>query len=266
MIKNCVVILSAIFTTALNDQVTFIHPCKGVKTPPVPKKIRKIVTPEQFEILYQALPDNEMRLLVETDVETGLRWGELIELRVRDLDLPGRVLTVSRVAVEVTKTFRVEVGGQRFLVKEYPKDKEHRRLRLSRQIAAKIDAHISSNGLGPDDLLFAIRNPNAPNRATLRAVPDPDALGLTEPNAAGRQYRHGTMTAYGMAQPRSTGLIREGRCLDARLMWRLVAWVDPPISVRRPALSAGWVRGGVVGADRRVCRVWTVRRVGRGQR
>ena len=30
------VILSAIFTTALNDQVTLLHPCKGVKTPPVP--------------------------------------------------------------------------------------------------------------------------------------------------------------------------------------------------------------------------------------
>jgi hypothetical protein len=31
-------VLSAIFTTALNDQVTFLHPCKGVKTPPLAKK------------------------------------------------------------------------------------------------------------------------------------------------------------------------------------------------------------------------------------
>jgi Phage integrase, N-terminal SAM-like domain len=30
-------ILSAIFTTALNDQVTVLHACKGVKTPPVPR-------------------------------------------------------------------------------------------------------------------------------------------------------------------------------------------------------------------------------------
>lgn len=28
--------LGAIFTTALNDQVIFLHPCKGVKTPPYP--------------------------------------------------------------------------------------------------------------------------------------------------------------------------------------------------------------------------------------
>ncbi len=37
------VILSAIFTTALNDQVTVLHPCKGVKIPPVPVKPRTII-------------------------------------------------------------------------------------------------------------------------------------------------------------------------------------------------------------------------------
>ncbi len=36
-------ILSAIFTAALND-VTYLHPCKGVKTPTVPKKPLKIIT------------------------------------------------------------------------------------------------------------------------------------------------------------------------------------------------------------------------------
>jgi hypothetical protein len=35
-IRQCFVLLSAVFTTALNDQVTFLHPCKGVRTPPVP--------------------------------------------------------------------------------------------------------------------------------------------------------------------------------------------------------------------------------------
>ena len=40
MIAENKVILSAIFTTTLNDQVTFLHPCKGVKTPPVPVKPR----------------------------------------------------------------------------------------------------------------------------------------------------------------------------------------------------------------------------------
>ena len=50
-IKYNKVILSAIFTTALNDQVTFLHPCKGVKTPTVAAKPRTIITPEQFDVL-----------------------------------------------------------------------------------------------------------------------------------------------------------------------------------------------------------------------
>ena len=38
------------------------------------------MTPEQFDAIYHALPA-DAQLLVETDIETGLRWGELTELR-----------------------------------------------------------------------------------------------------------------------------------------------------------------------------------------
>lgn len=226
VIKNCMVILSAIFTTALNDQVTFIHPCKGVKTPPVPQKLRRIITPEQFDLLHRALPDDKARLLVETAIESGLRWGELIELRVNDLDRVTRVLTISRVVVELAKAFRVD--GERFVVKEYPKDREHRRLRLSRQIVSKIDEHVRLHSLKPDDLLFAIRDGAALRRSTLRAVPDPDSLGLTEPDTAGRRYRHGTMTAYNMAKCRCR------RCRDAFAIYRATRRASGLDSPRQP--------------------------------
>ncbi len=104
-IRYAMVVLSAIFTTALNDQVTSLHPCKGVKTPPVPAQPRTIITPEQFAVLYECLPDEQSKLLVETAVESGLRWGELTELRVRDLDFPTRMLTVSRAVVQVDPKF-----------------------------------------------------------------------------------------------------------------------------------------------------------------
>jgi integrase len=120
VIKYCMVVLSAIFTTALNDQVTYLHPCKGVKTPPVPRRPRHIISPEQFDDLYEALPTDAMKLLVETDIESGLRWGELAELRPRDLDFATGVLTVSRVVVELLPRFHP--AGGRFLVKDYPKD------------------------------------------------------------------------------------------------------------------------------------------------
>src|SRR5215470_5738886 len=136
MIAENKVILSAIFTTALNDQVTFLHPCKGVKTPPVPVKPRTIITPEQFTAIYEALADARWRLLVETDIESGLRWGELTELRVGDLDSSSRMLTVSRAVVQLHPQFHPQ--GGRFLVKDYPKDKGFRRFGLSAQIVAKL--------------------------------------------------------------------------------------------------------------------------------
>src|SRR6266536_873245 len=68
-------ILNSIFTTALNDQVTYIHPCRGVKTPSVPATPRTIVTPEQFNAIYQALPDADTRLLIETAIEKRAPMG-----------------------------------------------------------------------------------------------------------------------------------------------------------------------------------------------
>ena len=157
-IQYCKVsILNAIFTTALEDEVVMVHPSRGVKTPPVPEKPRRIITATEFDLLYRALPDADARLLVETDIESGLRWGELTELRVRDLDLVTRILTVSRAVVEVPA--EEHPSGGRFLVKDYPKDKEYRRLKLSAQITAKLLAHIRARGLGPDDLLFSYHGP-----------------------------------------------------------------------------------------------------------
>lgn len=146
-------ILSAIFTTALND-VTFMHPCKGVKTPTVPKTPLKIITPEQFDVIYNALPEDISRLLIETDIETGLRWGELTELRMKDLDPVTRILTVARAVVQVNPKFHPD--GQRFLVKEYPKDGEYRCLKLSKQLADNVAALAQDSALGPDDLIFAM--------------------------------------------------------------------------------------------------------------
>lgn len=226
VIEYCMVILSAIFTTALNDQIIYLHPCKGVKTPAVAKKIRKIITPEQFDVLYTALPDDEMRLLVETDIETGLRWGELTELRAKDFDRRTRVFTVTRVVVELTRRFQVD--GQRFVVKEYPKDEEHREVRVSKQMADKIVCHIEANGLGPDDLLFAIRDPESLPKRRLRVVPDIDSLGLTEPNEKGRQYQHGTLTAYQSARCRCR------HCKDAYAIYRAERRAAGKDSPRKP--------------------------------
>ncbi len=126
-IRHNKIILSAVFTTALNDLVIALHPCRGVKTPPVPVKEYRILTPEEFDRLRAGLPSPPAQLLVETAVELGLRWGELTELRLRDVHLPSGIVTVSRSVVEVDPKFSPD--GQRFVVKPYPKGRRSRRLR-----------------------------------------------------------------------------------------------------------------------------------------
>jgi integrase len=156
-IKYCKVsVLNAIFTTAVHDDVVVIHPSRGVETDPVPEKPRKTLTAEQFGLIYAALPDADARLLVETDIESGLRWGEPTELRVKDLDFDTQLLTVSRAVVELTPKHHPE--GKRFLVKAYPKGKRWRRIKLSAQIVHKLKAYVEAEGLGPEDLLFSRRH------------------------------------------------------------------------------------------------------------
>ena len=195
VIRQCHTILSAVFTTAFNDQITRLHPCRGVKTPPVAKKLRTIITPDQFDQLYTALPTDPARLLAELLIESGLRWAELTELRPADLNRRMRMLTVSRVAVELVARFH-PTGG-RFLIKDYPKDREHRRIKLAAHIADQLQTHITDHGLGPNDLLFTptVLLPQA-EPSPLEIVKDEIDLGLTRPNSAGRRYRHGTISGY----------------------------------------------------------------------
>lgn len=183
-------ILSSIFTTALNDQVTYIHPCRDVKIPTVPATVRTIVTPEQVRCglcgaaRYRCSAPGRDRHRERPSLGVA-------EPRVRDLDMTTRMLTVSRKVTEVARAFHPD--GTHFLVKLYPKDKEYRRLKLSQQIVAKLKAHIEAHGLDPDGLLFA-RRAAAPAQPCL--ITEPGTLDFTEPNTAGRRYRHGTLSAY----------------------------------------------------------------------
>ena len=188
-IRSNKIILSAIFTTALNDLVTLLHPCKGVKTPPVPVRPLQILAPEDLDALLSVIDEAQWRLLVETAVESGLRWGELTELRPGDLDWRSGILTVSRGVVALNPKHHPD--GQRFLVKPYPKTRRSRRFKLSPQIVAQLAAQARARDLAPDDLLFAM----PPPRPALRAVTTEPGQ-LTEPNDAGRRYRHGTLSAY----------------------------------------------------------------------
>ncbi|MCD0443187.1 hypothetical protein LO763_06035 [Glycomyces sp. A-F 0318] len=74
-------VLSAVFTSAVDEIISF-NPCRCAKTDPVPTKPLVIITPAQFDRFYHVLSDAMSKILVET----GMRWGELTELRPKDFD------------------------------------------------------------------------------------------------------------------------------------------------------------------------------------
>ncbi len=192
-IGYCLTILSAIFTTALNSQAVFFHPCRGVSVPTVAKKVRQIITPEQYDLLHQALGEKKWQLLVETGIESGLRWGELTELRPKDFSFETRRITVTRVVVELPARFHP--AGGRFLVKDYPKDDEHRVVSISAELAAKIQAFVTEQGICDDGLIFA-RPLQKQKPPRLRVVRDDNELRPIMSGGGETRYRHGTISGY----------------------------------------------------------------------
>ncbi|MEP7177718.1 MAG: site-specific integrase [Pseudonocardiales bacterium] len=87
---------------------------------------------------------------------------------------------------------------------------------------------VHTNGLGRDDLLFAMPTPEPePDAAETGDTPPPDLaqLGRTDPNKAGRTYPHGTVTAYNLGGCRCEHC--RGACARYRAQRRADGKDDP---------------------------------------
>ncbi len=111
--------LHSIFKRAVRDQLIVTNPCEHTELPKVITKKSRTLTPAEYKTLITAIPDR-YRLLVETAIETGMRWGELIALRPRHIDFLTKTVTVEETIVEVSR--RHSPTGERFVSKAYPKD------------------------------------------------------------------------------------------------------------------------------------------------
>ena len=84
--------------------------------------------------------------MVETAINTGLRWGELIALKPRHLDLIKRTLTVEETIVEVS--IKNSPTGDRMLTKPYPKDNEPRTMGLPPDLVGQLADAIATRRSG----------------------------------------------------------------------------------------------------------------------
>ncbi|GAB3662824.1 site-specific integrase [Nocardioides korecus] len=157
--------LHSVFERALVDRVITFNPCAHTELPKRVKKTNRTLTPGEYEALLTALPAQH-RLMIETAIDTGLRWGELIALKPRHLDLQTGRLTVEETIVEVS--LKNSPTGQRMITKPYPKDNEPRTLGLPPELVDQLTAWIAERRLGPDNLLFATRDGTPISRNTFR--------------------------------------------------------------------------------------------------
>ncbi|MCA1186245.1 MULTISPECIES: tyrosine-type recombinase/integrase, partial [unclassified Saccharopolyspora] len=124
-----------------------------------PKRPLRILTPAEYDALHTALAAPRWRLLVDVAFETGIRWGELAELRVHDLHLATRVLTISRAVVELRHP---DPDGQCFRIKQYLKNTAYRQLHLTTELTHALLDHLTEHHLASDDLILGF--PAAPPR------------------------------------------------------------------------------------------------------
>ena len=104
--------------------------------------------------------------MIETAINTGLRWGELIALKPRHLDFKTGQLTVEETIVEVS--IKNSPTGQRMLTKPYPKDNEPRTMGLPAELIPQLAAYIKQRRLSTGDLLFSTRDGTPLSRNTFR--------------------------------------------------------------------------------------------------
>jgi integrase len=157
--------LHSVFERALHDRVITFNPCAHTELPKRVKKKNRTPTPGEYDAILAALPAQH-RLMVETAINTGLRWGELIALKPRHLDLTVGRLTVEETIVEVS--LKNSPSGRRMLTKPYPKDNEPRTLGLPEDLVTQLAEHIADRRLKPGDLLFATRDGTPISRNTFR--------------------------------------------------------------------------------------------------
>ena len=157
--------LSSIFGRAVKDRVLVYNPCDHTELPKVITRKARTLTRDEVDRLLAALPEQH-QLMVQTLIEAGLRWGELVALKPRHIDFLRRSITVEETIVEVSK--KHSPTGERYLSKPYPKDNEPRTFGVRQEWLDAVAEHIRSNGIGRDDLLFATRAGTPISRNTFR--------------------------------------------------------------------------------------------------
>ncbi|MCU1509537.1 MAG: site-specific integrase [Glaciihabitans sp.] len=183
-VRKIVNVLSAVLQLAVDDGRLPANPAARLKLPKQIKTRKKFLPHEQVVALAEAIdakPAGEgFGLLVLVLAYTGLRWGELSGLRVRDVDLV-------RGRLDVHSTM-VEVNG--YLQESTTKDYEERSIPVPEFILEQLSIHIE--GKKPTDHVFVSSKSGAVlrNRTFRRGWFDDAAATIGIPGLTPHELRH----------------------------------------------------------------------------
>lgn len=141
LVLNCHAVLMQILEVAVNDGLMRKNPAKGIKLPKKPGPVKVYLTQEQLNALVRECgPRGDIIAVLGT---CGIRWGELAGLRVRDVNVLRRRLTVAQAIA------RDDAGEW---VPMEPKSWEQRTVAVPASIMPLIVRAIE--GKGPDDFVW----------------------------------------------------------------------------------------------------------------
>jgi integrase len=143
-------LLRTILNAAVADGIIERNPCvlKGAGTAKTTHKARPATLPE-LAIITQHMPER-LQLSVLIAAWCGLRYGELAELRRKDIDIKGRVIRVRRAVVRIP--------GKGTAVGEPKSDAGIRDVAIPPHLVPEFKRHLAALPFGRDTLLFPGRN------------------------------------------------------------------------------------------------------------
>jgi len=203
-IRQAKMVLGAMFGMAVADGYLDYNPFHDVKIPKVPgRRAIKIATPEQYLKVRDCLPTKSAQVFSTLLVSSGIRFCEAIGLQPGDFDFEAGILEVARSVVKVSRQHHPQ--GKTFLVRDYTKNGQTRRLKLDRAVVELVRGHVAEHGIRESEVIFPAELVVPPRRSKPRLTEEQiKALGDCEP-VGGRIYAHGTMGGYIRAKCRCAG-------------------------------------------------------------
>jgi integrase len=148
-------LLKAIYATAVEDKAATENPCQ-IKSAGKPPKARDVkpLTPAELEKVAEKVPE-QYRVAVPVAAWCGLRFGELIELRRKDVHSEGDRITL-RVRRGATTVHNPEATVHNQLVVGPPKtDAGIRDVTVPPHVAEMLREHMTKHtGSGPEAFVF----------------------------------------------------------------------------------------------------------------